>query len=133
MPRNEQLREEAESREVRSSEDTKRREEEALQKRMANQEARAKFETERRRLQEAQRINESIGTLLRDMDPRLGNIEADREAALFFSSTQLSPLCLLPRNESVLRTSCGCVPARVIPNELMAGLDLHDVMAQTAW
>lgn len=48
---------------------------------MANQEARAKFEAERKRLQEAQRINENIGTLLRDMDPRLGNIEADRDTS----------------------------------------------------
>ena len=75
-----------------------------------NQEARAKFEAERRRLQEAQRINENIGSLLRDMDPRLGNIEADRMKLIAceqhthtLSHEYIPPTWYIPYLENLLR------------------------------
>lgn len=48
--------------------------------------ARSKFESERKRLVEAHKINESIGMLLREMEPRLGSIETDRKAPQMFTA-----------------------------------------------
>jgi len=71
------MREESEAREHRLGDESKRREDEVRAKAIKNQEGRQKFETEKKRLQEMQKINENIGGLLREMDPRLGSIEAD--------------------------------------------------------
>jgi hypothetical protein len=76
---------------------------------MANQEARAKFEAERKRLQEAQRINENIGTMLRDMDPRLGNIEADRDTSLKSTLAHISLVAWLGRHLEAEHWAVLCV------------------------
>lgn len=39
--------------------------------------ARGKFEAERRRLQEALKVNETIGAKLREMEPRLAQVQTD--------------------------------------------------------
>jgi hypothetical protein len=61
------LREECEGREVRLADEIKRYSDSESQRKRHDQEARIKFESERKRLVEAQKVNESIGMMLREV------------------------------------------------------------------
>jgi len=71
------LRDEAEARESRLLEENRRRGDTDKARRLREGEARHKFEAERRRLQEALKVNEAIGAKLRDVEPKLAQVHSD--------------------------------------------------------
>ena len=71
------LREEAEVRESRLLEDARKRQEDKKLRRAKDAETRSKFEAERKRLNEAFKINQDIGDKLRQVEPRLAQIHTE--------------------------------------------------------
>jgi hypothetical protein len=71
------LREEAEVRESRLLEDARKRQEDNKLRRAKDAETRSKFEAERKRLNEAFKINQDIGDKLRQVEPRLAQIHTE--------------------------------------------------------
>jgi hypothetical protein len=77
MRQERRLREEAELRESRLLDDVKRRQDDARVRKAKEAEARSKFESERKRLHAALKLNEDIGIKLRDVEPGLARVHTD--------------------------------------------------------
>ena len=87
------MREDAELRENRLVEDVRRKMEDDKSRKLKEQEARSKFDNERKRVQEALKLNETIAQKLKEVEP---------------SMTQVRD-CLILRTVSHLRT-CATAP-----------------------
>eukprot|EP00960_Hanusia_phi_P032424 749846-Hanusia_phi.AAC.3 len=68
------LREDAELRENRLVEDVRRKIEDEKSRKLKEQETRSKFDNERKRVQEALRLNETIAQKLKEVEPGLSQV-----------------------------------------------------------